>query len=63
MHICMFPTIQSRNFCFVVCCLKCKIRIYRILILPVVLYGRESCFLTLKEEHRGKEFEKGAENE
>jgi hypothetical protein len=34
-----------------------KIRIYRTIILPVVLYGCETWFLTLKEEHRLKVFE------
>jgi hypothetical protein len=34
-----------------------KIRIYKIIILPVVLYGCETWFLTLKEEHRLGVFE------
>jgi hypothetical protein len=34
-----------------------KIRIYRTIILPVVLYGRETWSLTLKEECRLKVFE------
>jgi hypothetical protein len=34
-----------------------KIRIYKTLILPVVLYGCETCSLTLKEEHRLRVFE------
>jgi hypothetical protein len=34
-----------------------KIKIYKTIILPVVLYGRETWFLTLREEHRVKEFE------
>jgi hypothetical protein len=34
-----------------------KIRIYRTIILPVVLYGRETWSLTLREEHRLKMFE------
>jgi hypothetical protein len=29
-----------------------KIRIYKTIILPVVLYGCETWFLTLREEHR-----------
>jgi hypothetical protein len=29
-----------------------KIRIYKIIILPVVLYGCETWSLTLREEHR-----------
>jgi hypothetical protein len=34
-----------------------KIRIYRIIILPVVLYGCETWSLTLREEHRLGVFE------
>jgi hypothetical protein len=34
-----------------------KIRIYRMIILPVVLYGCETWSLTLKEEHRLRVFE------
>jgi hypothetical protein len=34
-----------------------KIRIYKIIILPVVLYGFETLSLTLKEEHRLRVFE------
>jgi hypothetical protein len=34
-----------------------KIRIYRTIILPVVLYGCETWFLTLREEHRLRVFE------
>jgi hypothetical protein len=29
-----------------------KIRIYKTIVLPVVLYGRETFSLTLREEHR-----------
>jgi hypothetical protein len=35
-----------------------KIKIYRIIILPVVLYGRETWSLTMREERRLREFEK-----
>jgi hypothetical protein len=35
-----------------------KIRIYRIIILPVVLYGCETWYLTLREEHKLRVFEK-----
>jgi hypothetical protein len=31
-----------------------KIRIYKIVILPVILYGYGTWFLTLREEHRLK---------
>jgi hypothetical protein len=35
-----------------------KIKIYKTVILPVVLYGCETWFLTLREEHRLRVFEK-----
>jgi hypothetical protein len=50
----MLATIQSRAFCLLVCCLKAKIRMYKNVILPVVLYGCEIWYLTLREEHRMK---------
>jgi hypothetical protein len=34
-----------------------KIRIYKTIILPVVLYGCESWYVTLREEHRLRVFE------
>jgi hypothetical protein len=34
-----------------------KIRIYKTIFLPVVLYGCETWFLTLKEEHRLRVFD------
>jgi hypothetical protein len=34
-----------------------KIRIYNSIILPVVLYGYETWYLALREEHRLREFE------
>jgi hypothetical protein len=34
-----------------------RIRIYKTIILSVVLYGRETWFLTLREEHRLRVFE------
>jgi hypothetical protein len=50
----MLATIQSS---LLVCCLKTKtkkkkIRIYKTIILRVVLYGCETWSLTLNEEHR-----------
>jgi hypothetical protein len=45
-----------RTICLLACCLK-KIRIYRNIILPVVLYGCETWSLTLREEHRLRGFE------
>jgi hypothetical protein len=34
-----------------------KVKIYKAIILPVVLYGCETCSLTLREEHRLRVFE------
>jgi hypothetical protein len=34
-----------------------KIKIYKTIILPVVLYGRETCSLIFREEHRLRVFE------
>jgi hypothetical protein len=54
----MLATIQFRTFCLPVCCQKnLTIRIYKTIILPVVLYGCETWSLTLREEHRLKAFE------
>jgi hypothetical protein len=36
---------------------KLKFKIYKTIIRPVVLYGCETWFLTLREEHRLREFE------
>jgi hypothetical protein len=36
---------------------KLKVKIYNTIILPVVLYGRETWSLTLREEHRLRVFE------
>jgi len=38
-------------------CKNIKIKIYRIIILPVVLYGCETWLLTLSEEHKVSVFE------
>jgi hypothetical protein len=35
-----------------------KVRIYKTIILPVVLYGCETLFLTVREEHKLRVFEK-----
>jgi hypothetical protein len=37
-----------------------KIRIYKTMVLPAVLYGSETWSLTLREEHRLRVFENGA---
>jgi hypothetical protein len=36
-----------------------KVKIYRTIILPIVLYGCETWSLTLREEHRLRVFENG----
>ena len=41
-------------------CKKLKIKIYRTIILPLVLYGCETWSLTLREERRLRVFEKRA---
>jgi hypothetical protein len=48
---------RRRSFVFQVDIKNLKIRIYRITILPVVLYGCETWLLKLKEEHRLRVFE------
>jgi hypothetical protein len=55
----MIDTIRSRTFCLPVCCQKknLKMRIYKTIILSVVLYGCETWPLTLREEHRLGVFE------
>jgi hypothetical protein len=40
-----------------------KIRIHKIIILPVVLYGCETWSLTVREEHKLRVFEKDAEED
>jgi hypothetical protein len=44
----LFSCLLSRNI---------KVKIYKIIILPVVLYGCETWSLTLREEHRLRTFE------
>jgi hypothetical protein len=54
----MLATIQFRTFLSSRLLSKnIKIRIYRTIILPVLLYGCETCSLTLREEHRFRAFE------
>jgi hypothetical protein len=54
----MLPTVQSRQHLFYSDPSKnAKIRIYRSIILPVVLYGCETWSLTLREEHKLRVFE------
>jgi hypothetical protein len=57
----MLAIIRFRAFCLLVCCQKnLIIRIYKTIILPVVLYGCETWSLTLREEHRLRVFENRA---
>jgi hypothetical protein len=51
----MLATIQSRVFCLL--SKNLKVRIYRTIILPVVLYVCNTWPLTLREEHRLRVFE------
>ena len=54
----MLVIIGCRIFCLPVCYPKnIKIKIYRNIILPVVLYGCETSSLTLREERRLRVFE------
>jgi hypothetical protein len=47
----------SESFLFQIAIQKFKVKIYRIIILPVVLYGCEAWSLTLRNERRLKVFE------
>jgi hypothetical protein len=50
--------IQSRTFYPLVCCQKnVKVRTYKTIILPVVLYGCETWSLTVREEYKLEVFE------
>jgi hypothetical protein len=54
----MLTTIQSRTFFLVVLLSKnVKIRMYKSIIFPVVLYVCETWSLTLREEHRLRVFD------
>ena len=54
----MLVTTRCRTFCLPVLLSKTlKIKIYRTVILSVVLYGCETWSLTLREEHRLRVFE------
>jgi len=48
----MLATIRYRIFCFPVCYPSIKIKIFRAVILPVVLHGCETWSLTLREARR-----------
>ena len=54
----MLVTTRCTTFCLPVCYPKnLKLKIYRTIILPVVLYECETWSLTLREEHRFRVFE------
>ena len=54
---CLLP-LGAEPFVFQFAFKHLKIKIYRTIILPVVLYGCETWSLTLREEHRLRVFEK-----
>jgi hypothetical protein len=54
----MLPTIKSTTFYLLLCCQTHKKKIYKIIILAVVLYGCQTWSLTLRKEHRPMLFEK-----
>jgi hypothetical protein len=59
----MIPTIQSRIFRLLACCLKnVNIRIYNTIILPLVLYGCETWSHNKGGTVTEGELEQGAEN-
>ena len=54
----MLAIIEVRIFCLPICYpKKIKIKVYITIILPVLLYGRETWSLTLREERRLRVFE------
>jgi hypothetical protein len=53
----MFVIIQSNILCIPVSCKNLNIKIYKTVIMPVILYGCETWSLTLREEHRLTVFE------
>jgi hypothetical protein len=53
----MLAIIQSKIFCLPLSYKNLKIKIYKTVILPVVLYGCETWSLSLGEEHRLRIFE------
>jgi hypothetical protein len=48
---------NAKIFCLPLSYKKLKLKIYRAVMLPVVLCGCETWFLTLREEHRQRVFE------
>jgi hypothetical protein len=51
----MLATIQSKTFCLPFC--YQRMRMYKTIILPVILYGCKNWSLTLREEHGLRSFE------
>jgi len=51
------PSFGAESFVFQFAIQKLNIKIYRTIILPVVLYGCETWWLTLREEHSLRVFE------
>jgi hypothetical protein len=49
--------LSPEPFVFLLLSKNINITIYKIIILPVVLYGCETWYLTLREEHRLRVFE------
>jgi hypothetical protein len=56
----MFVVTQFRNICITFFSPNFRIKIYRNIILPVVLYGFETWLFTLREERRQSVFENRA---
>jgi hypothetical protein len=56
-NACYYSVQNLLSFCLI--SKNLKIKIYRTVILPVVLYGCGTWFLTLREEHRLRVFENG----
>jgi hypothetical protein len=54
-NVCYHSVQNLSTFCLL--CPNLKMRIYKTIILPVVLYGCETWFLTLREKYRLRVFE------
>jgi hypothetical protein len=52
------PSFHAESFVFQFAIQNKKIKTYRTIILPVLLYGCETWSLTIREEHRLRMFEK-----
>jgi hypothetical protein len=53
----MLATVVSRLLSYCLLSRNVKVKIYKTTIPPVVLYGRETWYLKLREEHRLRVFE------